>query len=109
MKLLHSTVVLVWHLQRVLNKKRDPLTLASFVEVVQVLCLTSDCIRICERGGSTEQQLLAIFDWCCAWASVRVETAFVVRPVVPREFCSALGCNTVCSSLFSTVSTDGGK
>lgn len=39
MKLLHSTVVLVWHLQRVLNKKRDPLTLASFVEVVQVLTL----------------------------------------------------------------------
>ena len=36
MKLLHSTVVLVWHLQRVLNKKRDPLTLASFVDVVQV-------------------------------------------------------------------------
>ena len=36
MKLLHSTVVLMWHLQRVLNKKCDPLTLASFVEAVQV-------------------------------------------------------------------------
>jgi conserved oligomeric Golgi complex subunit 5 len=43
MKLMHSTVVLVWHLQRVLNKKRDPLTLAAFVDIVQVCAGRKSC------------------------------------------------------------------
>eukprot|EP00892_Ulva_mutabilis_P001404 jgi/Ulvmu1/11264/UM073_0036.1 len=35
MKKLQDAAVVVWHLQRVVNKKRDPLTLAAFVDAVQ--------------------------------------------------------------------------
>lgn len=36
MNTLHDTAVAVWHLQRVVSKKRDPLTLAAFADAVKV-------------------------------------------------------------------------
>lgn len=44
MKKLHDIVVVVWHLQRVVNKKRDPLTLAAFVDTVQVRARGLACV-----------------------------------------------------------------
>ena len=42
MTCVHTAAVATWHLQRVASKKRDPLTLAAFADVVQV-CTRHTC------------------------------------------------------------------
>lgn len=46
MNSMHTAAISVWHLQRVVAKKRDPLTLAAFIDVVQVL------LALCLHGSS---------------------------------------------------------
>jgi conserved oligomeric Golgi complex subunit 5 len=43
MNRMHMAAIAMWHLQRVVGKKRDPLTLAAFIDVAQVL-LVYACI-----------------------------------------------------------------